>query len=756
MVGAPSPVDYKPKLELPKTVSPASGGTSQPVRRSGSATPAAEISGPRPEDFDGVEACFHLLARATRQFHTYPATSPLCTDAVAACHKAFMALHGRDGLTARVTPTELIVDNVGFGAHTIIEHELVSRLHRSHVGSLDFDRLASPRDFARFCSDVIVFDDLPKSETTFADFLVEHGVEAIVARVAHRPEVLDIGTPRAGLSQLVEHEQQRKQPYAPGAPVTYLYPPEKGWVRMDPTAPLDNVSIIDLAVLVDDPGDLATMLLRLTGEAQGGTVARAEALEQKFSDVATLFAALDPRLARVMFEKLSRAVLELEPERRTTMLKRTILPGLLDGRAEGAVLRDFPDVDLAESLCMLLELETAAPELLTSALGRLDLPAERREAIGPLIDAQLKRGRGDVAATEAPDKEKSLDHYARQLIRIDTGAQKNFSEFTAFDLSIDQRTAESIAGVGAAIDATDLPLAQLHCLCRLTRIEPNPSVVDGFLRRGLGLLTELEGSARWTDLMASVSEYGQISKDLLDARPDVAESIDKALRAFCGPDRALMITELHTRGEEGHQLAASLTASFGTALVPAFVTLLDDPAIHPRIGPLVPLMCEHAALLAPALAMWLGECGPGAARAIVRVLGFAGTGYESTIAATLERDEQTRREALRALARIGTAQAASLVARQVRAHNASARSAAEEALWHFDPAQTADQLRELLQSRDFVVQNPQTVVRLLDRAAKAGTKGLDQALGELEGLRFRFWNPALVRVALKARELRGR
>ena len=43
----------------------------------------------------------------------------------------------------------------------------------------------------------------------------------------------------------------------------------------------------------------------------------------KFIDVAMLFASLDPRLARVMFSKLARAVLDLEPNRRTELLQRT-------------------------------------------------------------------------------------------------------------------------------------------------------------------------------------------------------------------------------------------------------------------------------------------------------------------------------------------------------------------------------------------------------------------------------------------------
>ena len=99
-----------------------------------------------------------------------------------------------------------------------------------------------------------------------------------------------------------------------------------------------------------------------------------------------------------MFSKLARAVLDLGPERRTDLLRRTILPGLLDGRADGAVLRDFPNVDLAESLCLLMDLETAAPELLTTALDRLELPAERRQAVAPLMEARLRGGDAAAAA----------------------------------------------------------------------------------------------------------------------------------------------------------------------------------------------------------------------------------------------------------------------------------------------------------------------------------------------------------------------
>ena len=41
-------------------------------------------------------------------------------------------------------------------------------------------------------------------------------------------------------------------------------------------------------------------------------------------------------------------------------------------------------------------------------------------------------------------------------------------------------------------------------------------------------------------------------------------------------------------------------------------------------------------------------------------------------------------------------------------------------------------------------------------AGQSRVQGLDEALTSLETLRFRFWKPSLVQVALKARELRAR
>ena len=452
--------------------------------------------------------------------------SPLCVDAIAACRQSLVALQTRDRIAARVTPHELVVDDTSVGAGTVIEHELVRRLHRARVAAIEIDRDATIRDLSRFCEDVSRGDDYDRKNVTLAEVLVEHGVDRIVLRIAHRPEVLQVGVPRAPLCDLVEAERRRQHAAPPAdGPVNHLYPPDKGWVRLDPAATFDTVSLIDLTVLVEDPSQVATMLLRLTDDEPVGAEASERALEQKFSDVAMLFSALDPRLTRMMFAKLARAVLDLEPDRRKDLLKRTILPGLLDGRADGTVLRDFPDVDLAESLFLLLDLETAAPEVLTTALNRLELAPERRESVVPLLE---KRLRGEAPAGGA--SEGGIERYARKLIRVEPAAGKSFAEFAAFDLSMDDHAAAALAAVRTAMSSTDVVKAQLRCLWSLVRIEPNPTVVEELLARSTALLAELERALRWQDLAGEIAAYRQLVDALSVPRPDVADTIAKMLK----------------------------------------------------------------------------------------------------------------------------------------------------------------------------------------------------------------------------------
>ena len=714
----------------------------------------AALVSPKRADLGPIEEVLRLLARATRQFHTYPAASPMCIDAVMACHEAMKAIPHRDRISARITPRELIIDEAPIGASTVIEHELTRRLFRLRVATLDIDRETTPRHLTRFCVDLVEADDAEHTEMTFAERLAEHGVDSIVAEMAHRPAVLEVGAPQAPTRDLIEQERRRREELTqPDAPISYLYPPDKGWVRIDPSQPLETVSLVDLMVLVNDPADVASMLLRLTGDDVGGGE---HALEQKYSDITMLCSALDPRLARVMFGKLAKAVLKLEPERRNNLLQRTILPGLLDGHADGQVLRDFPDVDLAESICLLLDLETAAPEVLSAALNRLDLAPDRRAAIEPLIEERQRTRQAGAPPSADSAGAATIEKHAQRLMRVDASRGSSFSEFAAFDLSIDDHATTMVAEVRDGITSTDVTMMQLRCIGHLVHIEPNAGLVEAFLKRAIDLIATLERAERWTDVVATVDGLRALGHDLAARRPDVADTIARALGDFCTPSRLLALADLHERDAAGKAIVHDMARALGASLVPGFIAVADHAAHQGKARALTTLMCDLAPTVAPSLVADLDTRSVAAARVIAKVLGHAGTGYETPLARLVDHpDQQVSREALRSLARVGTAAAAAPIARQIR-KGGDTHTAAEDALWSFPPHQTLALLRDLLGSRDFVLHHPLTATRLIERAGQGRVQGLDELLTPFESLRYRFWKPSLVQLARKAREYRAR
>jgi len=343
----------------------------------------------------GVVADFlQLLARAAHQFHTYPPTSPLCTDAIAACHAAFMALELEEPMTLRIGKRELLVQDEPIGRGTIVEQQLWRPLHRARVASVEIKPDVTLRDWSQFCPIIAASIRPSRQSPSVAEQLLEAGVGGIVARVTPRPEMFDVGAPPAAMRVVVDRERVRQSSIPVSGPAQHLYPPDKGWVRLDPTVRYESISLLDLTVLINEPAELASMLTRLIDEDASDDSGRTAALQHRYSDVVTLIGALDGRLARILFSKLSRAVLALDSDRRRSLLKGAILPSLLDGRMNGeAVLWDFPDIDLAEALCLLLDLDAASPHVLAMALDRLQLPDERRSALTPLIKARLQNGR---------------------------------------------------------------------------------------------------------------------------------------------------------------------------------------------------------------------------------------------------------------------------------------------------------------------------------------------------------------------------
>ena len=694
-----------------------------------------------------------LLARAVQQFHTYPATSPLCRSAVEACQRVLKQLR-REHLVFRVCPRELMMDDGPFGSGTLVEQELARRLHAAGVAQVTIDQDASIRELTHFAIDLIACSQRDRGSVGLIEMLGEHGVDRISLRAAYRPEVLPVAAPTAPLADLIATQRQRREQSFTGAGhVDHLYPPDKGWVRVDPASTLPSVSLVDLALLADDPAELAGMLVRLTDDEPIAERDRGEALSQKFSDVATLFSALDPRLARVMFAKLARAVLDLDTDRRQALLRRTILPSLLDGRIDGTVLRDFPDVDLAESLCLLLDLETAAPEVVTTALGKLDLSSEREAAVLPLIEQRL------AGRSAASPQDLGLDAHARRLVRIDHDRARVFAEFSAFDLSLDASTHAVLERIHANIVATDVVADQLVCIWHLIGLEPNPELVQNFLIRSEPLLASLQSEQRWSEVAGWLSRFRTHAGAVRETRPDVAEVIQARLSALCTATLGRAIVELADRDDNGRAIAGRLIDALGEGIGPALIEVLQraPDSREQRSRGAVQLLCDHARLVAPALVVVMGKVDDATERLIARVLGLAGPGYESALGSQLaSKDEQTIREVLRSLARIGTPQAAALVSAQVQNRRDWVAAAAEQTLWHFPPAEAQREVRTLLLRRDFVLQRPDIAGRLLDRLAQASTAGLEEMLRATAAYRYRFWKPAQMRLGRKAQALMQR
>jgi hypothetical protein len=706
------------------------------------------LAGGRP---GASEEFLTLLARAVQQFHTYPPASQMCVSAIEACQRALGSVEAREQIVFRVTPRDLIVDETPTGSGTVIEQELARRLHSASIAQVTIERGASVRELARFCFDLVQCDSRKGLQTSLIEVLEEHGISRIALRPAHRPQVLEVHAPPGPVSSLIEHQRaKREELFSRGGPVDHLYPPDKGWVRVDPTARFEQVSLVDLALLAQEPAKLAGMLLRLTEDDVSDVEGDGDALSRKFSDVATLFAALDPRLSRIMFGKLARAVLDLEPERRQSLLRKTILPGLLDGKIDGNVLKDFPDVDLAESLCLLLDLETAAPEVVTSALARLDLSPERHAALLPIVQTQVD------TRTNAKRQDAGLDAHARKLTRIDREKARSFAEFAAFDLALDPPTIAALDRVRNGIAASDLTAVQLECLISLVRLEPNPELVQRLVARTAPHFEALERQERWPEMAGGLARLRALAEGLLESRPDVAQAVAAGLSGYCTMHRAARIVELAGRDDAGRAAAGEIVQALGPGVGPA---LLEAVRVHTRDTrdsgrAAVQLLCEHARLVAPSLADSLPTADVPTHRVIARVLGHAGAGYEAPLGALLTSpDEQAVREAFRSLARIGTPRAAALVSAQVDKGRGWIGGAAEQTLWHFPRSEADRQLRDLLARREFVLRHPDVAARLLDRASQNGASNLVPILQTLVPLRYRFWSPALVRVARQARAM---
>jgi hypothetical protein len=243
-----------------------------------------------------------------------------------------------------------------------------------------------------------------------------------------------------------------------------------------------------------------------------------------------------------------------------------------------------------------------------------------------------------------------------------------------------------------------------------------------------------------------MQRYRDLADGVQESRPDVTLVLRAHFAELCTAERASRIVALAQQGDEGRGLAATIIEALGAEIGVQLLTHVSTA--HGRTA--AQIICDHAVLLAPSLAGAADAADPGAQRVIARALGLTGEGYESTLGSLLRvADEHTVREALRALAKIGSAHAATIVAAHIQEGRDWVAAAAEQTLWHFPKPEADRQVISLLSRREFVVRQPDAAARLIDHAPRE--VATDAVLEPLQTLRYRIWKPALARIGRKAR-----
>ena len=148
-----------------------------------------------------------------------------------------MALDGREQLVFRVMPREVIVDEVGVGAGTIVEQELARRLHAASVAQVTIERAARRASWTRFCFDLIQCDTSHGLHLSLIDLLEEHGVSRIALRAAYRPQVLEISAPPRPIAADRTSARARDELFAAGGPsIISILPTRAGSASIRPRA----------------------------------------------------------------------------------------------------------------------------------------------------------------------------------------------------------------------------------------------------------------------------------------------------------------------------------------------------------------------------------------------------------------------------------------------------------------------------------------------------------------------------------------
>lgn len=676
------------------------------------------------------------LSRAVQAFHTYPPGSPARGDVIEVARDTLRPCIPRDEdcISIDVTSQGLSVADEPLVVDRGPERALAIALRRAYVSTLEIRAGASTRDFRQFCALMAFPDQLLGREEDLPEILAQRGVTHIIVHIISSHQTIEGGTVPPALLELVQRHRGGMGRSAESA--------EGGWIRLDPSVPLERVTLEDLPLLLRDAPALGVALDRMS--RTHGAVSPSEALLLHYEEITDLYAACGPSVAASLFRRLAAVVHQLPEETKLALLKEKVLPGLVDGRRSGRILKHFSEEEVADALWLLLDLGVGGVEMLTAGLASLDLPESRLEGVVERVSRRLE-GESDAA----PDWSAMLHRDTSgpgtdglgERLTVNEEHEADFLALRSFDLSVDEASANDLAQIVGDVASADPVAAPLRCCADILALSADPAIIAATMRRSRGFFLDLESRGDAAALADWLALYARIARERDSLDGEVAALIRGTLDQYVTPEFIHRVSALAAPPDREPPLV-TIICELGRTGVGALVDSLAVESDRSARNRLLTALQPRASGIAEHLVDYLSHPEWYVVRNILTLLGYAGQGYEEAVAGLVEHEHpRVQREAFIALARIGTEEAISHTADALYDESEEVRKHAADAIWRFEPTLSHPRLLEAIRDRRLALAHPDLVRQLVIAAGKRDLAGLDPVLRRLRRHCFAVWNP---------------
>ena len=690
-----------------------------------------------------VASFVSALARAVHAFHTYPADSPARGDVIERIREC---LHpctvASDSLLIDVTNEGLMVDGEPIATDRGPERALAIALRKTYVSTLEIHAGAPTGDFRQLCALLAYPDQLLDRVEDLPEILAERGVEHVVAHMVSTHRTIEGGTVPPTLLELLERQKDRRDRTRSGELA------EGGWIRLDPSVPLDRVTLEDLPLLLRDAPSLGLAIHRMTGR-KGEEMTPGQALLAYYGEIARLYDACDASVSETLYRRLADVVMQLPDEARLQLIKRQVLPDLVDGSRKGTILRHFAQEEVADALHLLLDIGVGGVEMLSAGLANLDLPEEDLASVVDRVTSRLseddaagaewsqwlrkaaeaRRGeRGDGTATPVSER-----------LRVSADDDGDFLALRSFDLSVDPATASTLEDVVERIAASDPASIALRSCADILRLGANPTVASSVMRRSRGLFFELESRGDVEALSGWLARFATVAGTHDRHDGEIAAIIREVLNQYVTPQFIHRVAALPAG--DGEPPLVTIICEMGETGVGALIDSLATESDRAARSRLLTALQPRAHDIATKLADYLSHPKWYVVRNVLMLLGHAGPGWEDQVASGIEHEHpRVVREAFLGLARIGTPAALDHTRRALRHGAADVRKQAGDTLFRFEPARSHPVVEEALEDPELARLYPDLLHRLLLAAHRRDLEVLLPASRRLRWHGLALWN----------------